>query len=111
MEIGPDDWNELIKITNLGLITGSPVITTATFWYGTLFAKPPAVEIEKTRILMEAGVSPRSLSTPTPTWTTPAVISSSQACWKSPSTGWCCPPSPVAAPCTIPARWSRASPG
>ena len=32
--------------------------TTATFCGDTLFAKPPAVVIEKTRILMEAGVKP-----------------------------------------------------
>ena len=56
--IGPDDWNEMIKITNSGLITGSPVNTTATFCGDTLFAKPPAVVIEKTRILMDAGVKP-----------------------------------------------------
>ncbi len=56
--IGPDDWNEMIKISNSGLITGSPVNTTATFCGDTLFAKPPAVMIEKTRILMEAGVKP-----------------------------------------------------
>ena len=56
--IGPDDWNEMIKITNSGLTSGSPVNTTATFCGDTLFAKPPAVVIEKTRILMEAGVKP-----------------------------------------------------
>ena len=56
--IGPDDWNEMIKISNSGLITGSPVNTTATFCGDTLFAKPPAVVIEKTRILMDAGVKP-----------------------------------------------------
>ena len=45
--IGPDDWNELIKITNSVLIKGSPVNITATFCGDTLFAKPPAVVIEK----------------------------------------------------------------
>ncbi len=48
--IGPDDWNEMIKINNSSLITGSPVNTTATFCGDTLFAKPPAVVIEETRI-------------------------------------------------------------
>ena len=37
----------MIRITNSGLITGSPVNTTATFCVATLFAKPPAVVIEK----------------------------------------------------------------
>ena len=36
---GPDDWNEMIKITNSGLITGSPVNTTATFYGDTLFCQ------------------------------------------------------------------------
>ena len=39
--IGPDDWNEMIKISNSGLITGSPVNTTATFCGDTSVRKAP----------------------------------------------------------------------
>ena len=56
--IGKDDWDEMKKVTGSGLVTGSPVNTTATFVGDTLFAKPPAVMIEKTRILQDSGVKP-----------------------------------------------------
>ena len=56
--IGPDDWKDMQRLSESGLVTGSPVNTTATFVGDTLFAKPPAVMIEKARILQDAGVKP-----------------------------------------------------
>ncbi len=56
--VGEEDWTDMQKLSGSGLVAGSPVNTTATFVGDTLFAKPPAVMIEKARILQDSGVKP-----------------------------------------------------
>ncbi len=56
--VGEEDWEDMQKLSGSGLVAGSPVNTTATFVGDTLFAKPPAVMIEKARILQDSGVKP-----------------------------------------------------
>ena len=51
-----NEWNNMIKVLESGLFDTTPVNTVAAYCGDTLFAKSPAMIIEKTRLCQEAGV-------------------------------------------------------
>jgi 3-keto-5-aminohexanoate cleavage enzyme len=53
------EWEAMQQVLERGLLDGCPLNPTATFVGDTLFAKPPAMIIEKTRLVLEAGVTPQ----------------------------------------------------
>gem|GEM_PF-307807 len=53
------EWDKFISCIEDGLLDQTPINTTASFCGDTLFAKPPHVAIEKTRICQELGVKPQ----------------------------------------------------
>jgi len=50
------EWDKMIQLLDAGHLEVTPINTTATYCGDTLFAKPPHVMIEKTRICQERGV-------------------------------------------------------
>ncbi|HVI41640.1 MAG TPA: 3-keto-5-aminohexanoate cleavage protein [Anaerovoracaceae bacterium] len=56
---GNDEWETMVKLLKEGLLDSTPINTTATYCGDSLFAKPPHVMIEKTRICQEFGVVPQ----------------------------------------------------
>lgn len=52
------DWDEMEKTIDSGILDASPVNSTAVFVGDSLLAKPPAVLLEKTRLLQAAGAVP-----------------------------------------------------
>jgi 3-keto-5-aminohexanoate cleavage enzyme len=49
------EWEKMLEVLKLGLLDCVPVNTTASFMGDSLFAKPPHLMIEKTRLVQEAG--------------------------------------------------------
>ena len=54
----PGEWDAMERVIRSGLLDASPVNTTATYIGDSLFAKPAAMMIEKTRLITEAGGIP-----------------------------------------------------
>ncbi len=54
----PHDWPEMKRVLDARLLDASPVNATATFIGDSLLAKPPAILMEKTRLIQEAGGVP-----------------------------------------------------
>ena len=52
------EWEEMVTILRSGLLDASPVNTTATYVGDSLFVKPAAMMIEKTRLILECGGVP-----------------------------------------------------
>lgn len=52
------DWEEMVKTINTGILDATPVNSTAVFVGDSLLAKPPAVLLEKTRLIQAAGAVP-----------------------------------------------------
>jgi 3-keto-5-aminohexanoate cleavage enzyme len=55
----PEDWEKIVTAFKDGLLDTTPINTTATYCGDLLFAKPPHVIIEKTRLCQEYGVKPQ----------------------------------------------------
>lgn len=53
------EWENMIQVLDDGLLDVTPINTVAAYCGDTLFAKPPHVMIEKTRIVQEKGVKPQ----------------------------------------------------
>ena len=53
------EWDNMVSVLSDRLLEVTPINTTASFCGDTLFAKPPHVIIEKTRLCQELGVKPQ----------------------------------------------------
>ena len=57
--VNDEEYAEMVEMTKAGLIESVPINTTALILGDNLFVKPPHVIIDKTRMVVEAGLTPQ----------------------------------------------------